>query len=209
MGSSLRWQWLLDGFPESGGNAGDNLALFNYADNGAWLGQQPLTITRATGLVTLAGDPTANLGVATKQYVDALRTLYLPLTGGVVTGNVSAYSLTIGNGHVGTIPATAFGGAIEWDLSNGGGEINFFNAFTAASPNSFTWNQVTAAGVQTQLAGLTNAGALRLTSGLGLFGGFAVTSKPTVTGAKGSNAALAYLLTALASYGLITDSSSA
>ena len=34
-------------------------------------------------------------------------------------------------------------------------------------------------------------------------------AKPTVTGAKGSNAALASLLTALAAYGLVTDSSSA
>jgi hypothetical protein len=33
-------------------------------------------------------------------------------------------------------------------------------------------------------------------------------AKPTVTGAKGGNAALASLLTALANYGLITDSTS-
>jgi hypothetical protein len=31
-------------------------------------------------------------------------------------------------------------------------------------------------------------------------------SKPTVTGSKGGNAALASLITALANYGLITDS---
>lgn len=34
-------------------------------------------------------------------------------------------------------------------------------------------------------------------------------AKPTVSGAKGSNAALGSLLTALANLGLITDSSSA
>ena len=33
-------------------------------------------------------------------------------------------------------------------------------------------------------------------------------NKPTVTGSRGSNAALASLLTALASYGLVTDSTS-
>lgn len=38
------------------------------------------------------------------------------------------------------------------------------------------------------------------------FNGTAPISKPTVTGAKGGNAALASLLTALAAYGLITDS---
>jgi hypothetical protein len=34
-------------------------------------------------------------------------------------------------------------------------------------------------------------------------------ARPTVTGAKGSNAALASLMTALAAYGLVTDSTSA
>ncbi len=41
------------------------------------------------------------------------------------------------------------------------------------------------------------------------FNGTAPIVKPTVTGAKGSNAALASLLSALAAYGLITDSTSA
>lgn len=45
-------------------------------------------------------------------------------------------------------------------------------------------------------------------AGVGFYGGAGV-AKPTVSGAKGSNAALASLLTALASQGLITDSSSA
>lgn len=55
------------------------------------------------------------------------------------------------------------------------------------------------------------SGAQRLTwnnSGVA-FNGTAPIAKPTVTGAKGGNAALASLLTALANYGLITDSSSA
>ena len=45
-------------------------------------------------------------------------------------------------------------------------------------------------------------------TGLG-FNGTAAVAKPTVSGAKGSNAALASLLTALAAYGLVTDSSTA
>jgi hypothetical protein len=40
------------------------------------------------------------------------------------------------------------------------------------------------------------------------FQGTAPITKPTVTGSRGSNAALTSLLTALANYGLITDSSS-
>lgn len=40
------------------------------------------------------------------------------------------------------------------------------------------------------------------------FNGSAAITKPTVTGSRGGNAALASLLTALATYGLITDSTS-
>jgi len=40
------------------------------------------------------------------------------------------------------------------------------------------------------------------------FNGTAAITKPTVTGSRGANAALASLLTALASYGLVVDSSS-
>jgi hypothetical protein len=40
------------------------------------------------------------------------------------------------------------------------------------------------------------------------FGTGSTVAKPTVTGSRGSNAALASLLTALANLGLITDSSS-
>ncbi len=60
---------------------------------------------------------------------------------------------------------------------------------------------------------LTGSGAgLRLYLGpngeTGFFGSVG-TTKATVTGAKGSNAALASLLTALSGYGLVTDSTSA
>jgi hypothetical protein len=51
--------------------------------------------------------------------------------------------------------------------------------------------------------------ALRVQGSLGAFNTVPPASKPTVTGAKGSNAALASLLTALASYGLVTDSTTA
>jgi len=48
----------------------------------------------------------------------------------------------------------------------------------------------------------------RMVGGLGVFGHAPVTARPTVTGAKAGNAALTSLLTALAAYGLVTDSSS-
>jgi hypothetical protein len=51
-------------------------------------------------------------------------------------------------------------------------------------------------------------GGVRIAGRAG-FNNTAPIAKPTVTGAKGSNAALASLLTALASYGLVTDSTTA
>jgi hypothetical protein len=50
--------------------------------------------------------------------------------------------------------------------------------------------------------------SVKADGGLSFFAGTTAT-KQTVTGAKGSNAALGSLLTALAAYGLITDSTTA
>jgi hypothetical protein len=52
-GGSQRWAISLDPFPESGGNAGSNLALYNYADNGANIGN-PMSILRGSGAIFIA-----------------------------------------------------------------------------------------------------------------------------------------------------------
>jgi hypothetical protein len=68
----LRWQIAFgDGSVESGSNAGSNFVLSRYQDASNIKIDDPLTISRATGLATVIADPTAALGVATKQYVDA------------------------------------------------------------------------------------------------------------------------------------------
>jgi hypothetical protein len=59
----------------------------------------------------------------------------------------------------------------------------------------------------TQLFLRRSNGAVNFPGNVG-FNGTAAIAKPTVTGSRGGNAALASLLTALANYGLITDSSS-
>jgi hypothetical protein len=58
------------------------------------------------------------------------------------------------------------------------------------------------------LVGDTNVGLMLRGSGHGFFGATPV-AKPTVSGSRGGNAALASLLTALANLGLLTDSSTA
>lgn len=64
-------RWLIgkSNTAEGGASAGSDLNIARYDDAGTYLGT-PVSISRATGLVSVAGDPTALLGVATKQYVD-------------------------------------------------------------------------------------------------------------------------------------------
>ena len=71
--------------PNDGTNVGADL-VFNAFNDTANTTLAAMRISRATGLATVYGDPTAQLGIATKQYVDTKAGQYLPLTGGVVTG---------------------------------------------------------------------------------------------------------------------------
>jgi hypothetical protein len=57
--------------------------------------------------------------------------------------------------------------------------------------------------------GSFNSSGLAMTVSLGVFGATPPAAKPAVTGSRGANAALASLITALASYGLVTDSTTA
>jgi len=60
---------------------GDDLYIERYDDDGVPLGR-PITIERVTGLASVEADPVAALGIATKQYVDAIA---IPTGGGFVT----------------------------------------------------------------------------------------------------------------------------
>jgi hypothetical protein len=85
-----RWDWRVNGTAESGGNAGSDFQLASFTDTGVHL-DFPLQFTRSTGLGTVKGDPTDLLGIATKQYVDAVRSLvggYLSLSGGTMQGGI-------------------------------------------------------------------------------------------------------------------------
>jgi hypothetical protein len=61
-----------------------------------------------------------------------------------------------------------------------------------------------------QAGTMSITGAMLMANTLGVFNAASPpATRPVVSGAKGSNAALASLLTALASYGLVTDSTTA
>ena len=110
--------------------------------------------------------------------------------------------------QAGIIPTVSNGGYLSSNQSGGYAEFSLVNS-TVGPSRSFAWFQYTSTTSISQIAYLTPAGGFAVIGGLGAFNATPPTTKPTVTGAKGSNAALASLLTALAAYGLVTDSTSA
>jgi hypothetical protein len=90
----MRWQLQLgNGSTETGGNAGSRFLLSAYDDAGAFL-SSPLTGLRETGLLSVVGDPTAALGIATKQYADTK----LAIAGGqTLTGGFALTPNNLGN----------------------------------------------------------------------------------------------------------------
>jgi len=80
---------------------GGTLTLQNIALNGnialninSGTNQNALTVNGANGLITIAGDPTNNLGVATKQYVDnSLGTVNSTIAGDIATQNAAIAQL--------------------------------------------------------------------------------------------------------------------
>jgi len=80
-------KWLI----QLGSTATSDLYITRYDDTQTVA--HALVIDRVTALGTVAGDPIAPLGIATKQYVDTVASgggsgSYLPLTGGTLTGTL-------------------------------------------------------------------------------------------------------------------------
>ncbi|MDX3637679.1 hypothetical protein PV728_47415 [Streptomyces europaeiscabiei] len=126
----------------------------------------------------------------------------LPLAGGTMTGTVT--------NNVGAAGTTAFGGGVTGDtfdrwrvLAGGTFEVGPGNA--ARDTN---WRRSAANEWTTDDSVIVSLMLRHLGTTLGFYGATA-TTKPSVTGSRGGNAALASLLTALATLGLITDGTSA
>ena len=154
-----------------------------------------LVLTPAgTGTVTLAGPVVASSTL--------LATTQLTVGNSTNSGTLIRVDAVLGSGpglqfysagsqrwKVGVSPGTEPGGNADSDLS-----------FYAYSDTQGFLGTVLA--LRRSLAAVFAAGA-------GFFGATPPAAKPAVAGSRGGNAALASLLTALAAYGLITDSSSA
>jgi hypothetical protein len=122
--------------------------------------------------------------------------------------------LVSGTGHVSMHAGADFGATVAATMTDLSHHIDLYNDQFGFSVTSGALNYVTPvdgsgwhvfyAG-STVLAYVTGTGGIGATLGLGLFGTSPVAIKPTVTGSKGANAALASLITVLAAYGLFID----
>jgi hypothetical protein len=140
--------------------------------------------------------------------------LNMPVGGAAAAAG--AFTTLAASGVMSPIGGLSFGtntGASATDLSkgiimntNGPSGINFYSGginMRVEAGSAVAWYQGT-----TNMGYLNNNGLVSV-GGLGVHGTAASATKPTVTGAKGSNAALASLLTALVGYGLVNDSTTA
>lgn len=110
----------------------------------------------------------------------------------------------------GTAPGTFTGPLGLIPAGNKGANISIFRNTNVPSASNPAINIKKGDGTNTDSVTIVaKTGAMTLLGGIGVFGTTAVAAKPTVSGAKGSNAALGSLLTALVSYGLVTDSTTA
>ena len=144
-GDKNRWELVLgDATAETGSNAGSDFDLIGYADDGTTVIGTALFGTRSTALLTVKANPTAALGVATKQYVDAADAARLPLTGGTITGSLQVTGNLTANGYLcagaNAVYFAAIGSAgyISWQgganyTLGGGGTIWHSGNFTPAA----------------------------------------------------------------------------
>lgn len=95
-GTLGRWKVVSNSNPETGADAGSNFDIIARHDDGT-TNVTALSINRATGLTVVPADPTAALGVATKQYVDNKPTTdptKVLKTGDTMSGPLTATALT-------------------------------------------------------------------------------------------------------------------
>ncbi len=166
------------------------------------------TSTNRNGYVTVTGGSLSIVG--SPKFLD-VGTNYqsITVTGGTLTfvANRYIWATTAANVSVPKISVSGTGRLVSTDclfdpfgigtLLPGGYLYQITNAGYHVVDN------ITAPGWQSSYP--TDSTGIYPNSGTGFFGTALPTSKPTVTGAKSSNAALASLIAALASYGLVAD----
>lgn len=91
-----------------------------------------------TGLLTLSGSPTSALHAATKGYVDARDALYLPLTGGNLSGQINLPYPTLSS-HAATVQYVNDRDSLYLPLGGGTitGGLNVNGQFAAWAPDTY------------------------------------------------------------------------
>jgi hypothetical protein len=161
----------------------------------------------------------------------------LPMSGGTLSGPLTATTLTASGGLIASAGAASnlinlsnHGlGAPTMTTRSLGTKLVLYDALSPSQTDSaigaqgtgmwfgnttgstFSWYSGTSVTATLNQAGtMSITGAMLMANTLGVFNAASPpATRPVVSGAKGSNAALASLLTALASYGLVTDSTTA
>jgi hypothetical protein len=175
----------------------------------------------AANVSVAAGNITLTAAQAGNRYINFTGALSSDITVTVpVTQLVRNWKLRNGTTGGHNVGAVGSAGSTTWIppglqvevWTDGTNILNTPDLFWGLSVGDQTRNRITLAfgAAPTNPATVTTGGSggLQFTSNVG-FNNTAPIAKPTVTGAKGGNTALASLLTALAAYGLITDSSTA
>lgn len=210
---------------ESGSGAGSNFQVARYDDTGTVV-DSPVIISRATGLVTIGGSSATSSGLVISSRFAAGRT--------TINSSASIASDSDGTGYAAFLRATATGTAtnavlaieaptaattkrafdfrltgdtvsrLRIDASVSGSGTLVFGDGTSADTNLYRSTTDT---LKTDDSLHVGATLRHLGSSVGFFNA-AATTKPTVSGSRDANAALASLLTALSTLGLVTDSTS-
>jgi len=175
----MRWLMRLgDGTVEPGANVGSDFDVIRYNDAGSILGTV-LKFVRSTGLGTVAGPPTADLGIATKKYVDdAIPTPDPQLFAGIpplakvgpyTTVATDAQKAIVGTGAITLAGALYPAGTCITFVANGG-------VMTIANAQTTYWNNGSAplSGTRT-LANVGVATAYKATSTTWFIGGSGLT----------------------------------
>jgi hypothetical protein len=173
-GTSARWSiYLGESTAETGGNSGSDFQLNSYNDAGTLLAT-PLKFLRSSGLGTVAGDPTAALGIATKQYVDNFPTF---------TSSAKGFAPSSGGGTTNYLRADG-----TWAAPSGGPAVPTYQVFTSGSGTYTT--PANCRQIEATLVGGGAGGGGGSGGGLGTAGGN-TTFGPSFV-ANGSAASVAY-----------------
>jgi hypothetical protein len=199
-----RWKIRADNTTEAGSNVGSDLSIRNYADNGSSIGI-PLFLKRSTGNVVLGGSSASDTSAARLTAIwgtSGVHGFYAKPS--ATPGNGAAYAALMTLTTERFVDVRVTGDANARHIIYADGKFEWGDG-TARDTNLYR----SAANVLKTDDSLHVALDFRhLGTNLGFYNATAV-AKPSITGSRGGNAALASLLTQLATLGLVTDSTTA